>query len=64
MIQENIAAIIKEQRNKDGVDDACKDLIAALELDFVHIDRRSGGERQSVGEAVEEGTGDFAHVVG
>jgi hypothetical protein len=33
-------------------------------LDFVHIDRRSGGERQSVGEAVEEGTGDFDHVVG
>ena len=33
-------------------------------LGFVHIDRRSGGERQSVGEAVEASTRDFDDLVG
>src|SRR4029079_4438902 len=31
---------------------------------FVHIAQRSGGERQGVGEAVEEGAGDFDDLVG
>jgi SRSO17 transposase len=34
------------------------------ELGFVHIDRRSGGERQGVGEAIEEGAWDFDDLVG
>ena len=33
-------------------------------LGFVHLDRRSSGERQSVGEAVEEDAGDFDDLVG
>jgi hypothetical protein len=33
------------------------------QLGFVHLEEDSGGERQSVGEAVEEGTRDFDDVV-
>ena len=35
-----------------------------IKLGFVHIGRRSGGERQSVGKAIKEGAWDFDDVVG
>ena len=33
-------------------------------LGFVHLQDGSGGERQGIGEAIEEGTRDFDDVVG
>lgn len=33
-------------------------------LDFVHVDERLSGKGQSVGEAVEEDTGDFDDLIG
>ena len=38
--------------------------VEAPELGFVHRSRGSSGERQSVGEAVEECAGDFDDLVG
>ena len=39
-------------------------LATSSKLGFVHLDRRSSGERQSISEAIEEGARDFDDLVG